>query len=93
MKSFVCNACGATDLQIEKGHVVCPYCETKYNLTADDFDFYGFHKKDSAAIGISLGADIEMLLRKCRANPKNARKYANLILDIDPDNKEALKYL
>ena len=26
-------------------------------------------------------------------DPARARKYANLILDIDPDNPEALKYL
>ena len=37
--------------------------------------------------------DVAELLRKCRENPARARKYANLILDIDPDNPEALKYL
>ena len=36
----------------------------------------------------SIGLDDE-----CRENPARARKYANLILDIDPDNPEALKYL
>ena len=42
---------------------------------------------------IGLDDDVAELLRKCRENPARARKYANLILDIDPDNPEALKYL
>lgn len=42
---------------------------------------------------ISINSDVENLLQKCRIDRKNARKYANLILDIDPDNEEARKYL
>ena len=37
--------------------------------------------------------DVERLLQKCRTDRRNARKYANLVLDIDPTNQEALKYL
>ena len=69
---------------------MCEYCDSKYLFTAEDYNFYGNSKSIS---GISLGSDVEMLLQKCRMNPKNARKYANLVLDIDPDNVEALKYL
>ena len=47
----------------------------------------------AARKGISLQSDIELLLDKCRRDPRNARKYANLILDIDPGNKDALQYL
>jgi DNA-directed RNA polymerase subunit RPC12/RpoP len=42
---------------------------------------------------IALDNDVTRLLEKCRTEPWNARKYANLVLDIDPHNREALKYL
>ena len=42
---------------------------------------------------IALDDDVARLLEKCRTDPRNARKYANLVLDIDPHNREALKYL
>jgi hypothetical protein len=41
----------------------------------------------------SLTDDIKMLLQKCRDDPANARRYASLVLDIDPSNEEALHYL
>ena len=100
MKELVCKSCGATGLQIRGSYAICDYCDSKFLLTADDFGIYSTLKRHStlnqcngSSIGISLGSDIEVLLQKCRLNPKNARKYANLILDIDPDNEEALKYL
>lgn len=91
MKEFVCKNCGATGLLVKNGYMVCEYCDTRFMLTAEDFDFYGHSKKNSP--GISLGGDIERLLQKCRMDPRNARRYANLILDIDPDNEEALNYI
>ncbi len=42
---------------------------------------------------IALDDDVQMLLIKCHNDPTQANKYANLILDIDPNNKEAIKYL
>ena len=42
---------------------------------------------------VSLEDDVQQLLQKCKMNPANARRYANLILEIDPNNKEAMKYL
>ena len=50
-------------------------------------------RKVQDSLYIGLDDDVAELLRKCRENPARARKYANLILDIDPDNPEALKYL
>jgi len=43
--------------------------------------------------GVSLDSDVERLLLKCHEDPRRAARYANLILDIDPTNEEALKYL
>ena len=88
MKALICKCCGATGVTIANGFVVCEYCDAKYLLTAEDYSF-----SDAAPKGISLDADIERLLMKCRTDPRNARKYANLILDIDPDNDEVLTFL
>ena len=40
-----------------------------------------------------VDSDIQMLLEKCKQDPANRRRYANLILDIDPTNREAAAYL
>ena len=88
MKALTCKCCGATGVAIRNGFVICEYCDARYLITAED---YGF--ADAPNNGISLESDIERLLMKCRTDPRNARKYANLILDIDPDNPDAWKYL
>ena len=80
LKVIICERCGANSLHEENNYYVCDYCGTK------------FIKKPEGE-GISLNSDIERLLQKCKTDPKNAKKYANLILDIDPDNTEVYKYL
>ena len=85
MKQLQCKKCGASDFYKENGYMVCKYCSTKYVIEPGDLG-----GRDSS---IELNSDIDALLDKCRQDPKNASKYANLILDIDPDNDEALKYL
>jgi hypothetical protein len=42
---------------------------------------------------ISLLSDVELLLQKCQDDPSNRRRYAGLILDIDPTNQTARQYL
>ncbi len=85
MKELVCSHCGASDWQTIDGFKVCSYCGTNYQLEKEDIPM-----KNST---ISLEDDVANLLKKCRNEPHNAKKYANLILDIDPANTEALKYL
>ena len=85
MKSIVCEKCGASNWDEQNGYRVCRFCGTRYETAPDDAG-----KKDSV---ISVRSDIDRLLEKCRKEPWKAKKYANLILDIDPTNKEALKYL
>lgn len=46
-----------------------------------------------ASTHIALDDDVARLLAKCEAEPARARKYANLVLDIDPSNTQALKEL
>ena len=100
MKALVCASCGATGLQVKSTYMLCEYCGTKFLLSSDEYDLCSNRKnvinsgRDvSCSTSISLDYDIEQLLNKCRANPRNARRYANLILDIDPDNQEALEFL
>ena len=84
MKRIYCEACGSNDLVTSNGYLICNYCGSKYQTKEETIT------KQSE---ISLDDDISRLLSKCKSDPKNARKYANLILDIDPLNIEAKKYL
>ena len=79
MKRITCEACGANDFTEENGYRICSFCGTRYCV--------GNHSS------VALDEDISRLLKKCQEEPKKARQYANLILDIDPTNTEALKYL
>ena len=85
MKQIKCTQCGANELYLENGIMVCKYCNARFILKSEDI---GINTAD-----ISIKSDVEELLKKCRLYPRNARRYAKLILDIDPDNDEALKYL
>ncbi len=85
MKILNCINCGANELKEKNGFMICEYCGSKFAIESTDIP--------QQTMGRSLNSDVDRLLQKCRNEPKNARKYANLILDIDPTNKEALKYL
>jgi len=85
MKAIYCKSCGAGELLLRDGYRVCAYCGTKHQLTGEDVTPH--------ALGVAMSDDVLRLLQKCREEPYNARRYANLILDIDPNNAEALKYL
>lgn len=85
MKQTTCQNCGADEFIIKDGFKICKYCNSKYELTPDE--------KPTKTATVSLNSDVERLLEKCRKDPKKASRYAGLILDIDPTNKEALKYL
>ncbi len=80
MKLVECKSCGANEFTERDGYRVCVYCGTKY-------------AEEKAQASIDLEGDVARLLRKCREDPAHAGRYANLILDIDPTNAEALRYL
>ena len=79
LKLVSCERCGANDLRRNGNYMVCEYCGSKFLIQSES--------------SIDLVDDVTRLLNKCKTDPKNAKKYANLILDIDPDNTQALKYL
>ena len=87
MDSLKCENCGSSDFTIKIGLRICNHCGSKYIQSVGDNLSKGQNK------GIVLNKDIQMLLYKCQVDPQNARRYANLILDIDPTNQEAKKYL
>ena len=85
MKQKICPICGGNEFLKEDGYLICAFCNNRFAIEKSDLDV-----KESM---ISINNDIDDLLEKCRRYPAKARKYANLILDIDPTNKDALKYL
>ena len=90
MKALICTSCGASKWKEEGEYRVCLHCGTKFEKTFEDrarIVVSGFQPS------VERHDDVARLLQKCRSDPRNARKYANLILDIDPINEEALKYL
>lgn len=83
MEMLVCEKCGSHDFLERNGRRVCSYCRTEYAMP----------RGECASSDIDLQDDVSRLLEQCELYPENARRCASLILDIDPDNKEALKYL
>ncbi|KRL54768.1 hypothetical protein FC70_GL001570 [Paucilactobacillus oligofermentans DSM 15707 = LMG 22743] len=67
---------------MKDNYLICNYCDSKF-----------IPEKQEKETNISLGSDAENLLNKMKNDPANARMYANLILDIDPNNQEVRKYL
>lgn len=85
MEMLVCKNCGGKDFYMKDGYRVCSYCETRYVVQQSDMP--------ARTSTIDLNDDITRLLQKCQDDPAHARRYANLVLDLDPDNSAALKYL
>lgn len=85
MKLVECTRCGSKELYEESGYAVCAYCRSRFTPQLDDAP-----RRGSV---ISVQSDIEDLLQKCRDDPAQSFRYASLILDIDPTNDEATKYL
>lgn len=88
MGKIVCDSCGGNDFIESGGFRVCKYCGTKQIIFQETKVSAG-----NAGAGIAIDDDIQRLLEKCRKDPVNAKRYANLILDIDANNAEARKYL
>ena len=98
MKALICSSCGASRWKEDGEYRFCLYCGTKYEKVMKGKISLAPSSNQSDAArqvvsGIALNDDVERLLQKCRNEPLNAKKYANLVLDIDPTNKEAQKYL
>ena len=85
MTLFICESCGSNDFREEDGYRICNHCGTKYIITAED--------RRIIQANIELQNDVSRLLEKCREDPERAKKYAQRILEIDPNNTEAARIL
>jgi hypothetical protein len=85
MKSLECTACGSKELLREAGNLVCAYCQSRFTP--------GPEREGGKSTAIDMQSDIDALLAKCVSDPGRRVRYARLILDIDPTNTEAIKYL
>ena len=102
LKVLICERCGANELNEEGKYYVCAYCGSKFlkEKKSEQLSNTGISFSNETSLnkslgnltgGISLNSDIERLLQKCKTDPKNKRKYINLILDIDPSNTDIYK--
>lgn len=85
MKSIKCEHCGGDEFFVKDGYRVCKYCKSTFVPSKEELPV------KSATIG--LNQDVQRLLDKCKLQPHKAKKYARLILEIDPNNKEAKSIL
>lgn len=81
MKAYVCPNCRSSSFLIEGKKRTCEFCGSE------------FYDDTPSETNIDLQGDIAKLLDKCKKEPWHASLYAGLVLDIDPFNEEAWKYL
>lgn len=85
MKLIGCTRCGSQELFDQSGYVICAYCRSRFAQQAEDLP------RRETVIGVE--SDIQVLLQRCKDDPSNRLRYAGLILDLDPTNREAAAYL
>jgi hypothetical protein len=85
VKIIRCTKCGGNELIDETKHVICAYCRAIF--VRDE----GLANKKKSTISVS--SDVANLLKRCREEPDNRKRLAGLVLDIDPTNEEARRYL
>jgi len=82
MKALICEHCGGDEFIEKDGYRICMYCKSRFIPSKEE--------KASKTATISLNDDVERLLNKCKTDPARAKKYARLILEMDPNNIEAM---
>ena len=85
MKAFQCQGCGSTEFYDLDGYRVCEHCGRKHVITRED--------QRILQSTIDLNEDVANLLEKCKTEPERAKKFAQRVLEIDPNNAEAKRIL
>lgn len=85
MFQFICPNCASHEYKEEGKFIKCAYCETRFKKEQKD--------SFSQGVAIDLTDDVSRLLQLCKKDPSNRRRYVNLILEMDPYNKMARKYI
>ena len=83
MLEIVCKNCGSNDFEQDGRNMTCRFCGSKFILDKEHDSV-----KETT---IALNEDVVQLLHRWRENPAEGDKYAKLILQIDPNNKQALQ--
>jgi rubredoxin len=87
--NIVCQRCGGTEFYDLNGRRYCKYCRSEIEGGSRSI----FEPRHSGSSTVELNEDIKRLLAKCRKDPVHAKRYASLVLDMDPFNAEARRYL
>ena len=85
MQAITCKNCGGNDFLQKGRYLICRFCDTRYLLD-----------KDQAPVPestIALNEDVIRLLHLWREHPEDGARYAKLILQIDPNNTQAIQKL
>ena len=83
---MICQNCGSSDFTWIGSKRVCSYCRSPYSPPKTE-------RNSGTDTEVSICDDVKRLLKKCADDPIRARRYASLVLDIDPSNVEALRHL
>lgn len=86
-----CEKCKSVDFERVNGAMKCIFCRTTY--VAGSKAEKNFFKNNASDSSIEIDEDILLLLSKIKKEPWNRNRYANMILDIDSTNEEALEIL
>lgn len=82
MNLIECKNCGNKQLEEKADKYVCPFCNSVF-----------MKSNQQKNVNANLNDDVQRLLQKCKKYPSKAKQYARLALELDPNNREAKKYL
>lgn len=85
LSSVSCTRCGSNEMTEIDGFMQCSYCQSRFEISP--------RKGVAPDTSIGLASDIEVLLRKCEDDPANRQRYVQMILNIDPLNREVQRFV
>jgi uncharacterized Zn finger protein (UPF0148 family) len=97
MKKLICEMCGSTDLIKQDGVFVCQHCGAKYSVDEAKRMMVEGTVEVTGTVRIDSSEVLEKSLKNARRakddnNYELAEKYYEEVLDVDPENWEAVFY-
>jgi hypothetical protein len=97
LKAIVCEICQSNDLVKQEGLFVCQHCGTKYSPEDARKLMIDGPVEVTGAVRIDNSANLDKALKNARrarddSNDELAAKYYLEVIDLDPDNWEAIFY-
>jgi len=95
MKRLTCEMCGSIELIKTEGLFVCQTCGTKYSVEEAKKLMVEGAVEVTGSVKIDNSANFDRAFRNARRarndnNEKLAAKYYEEVIDLDPDNWEAI---